>query len=367
MRIRSSTIGEVTYNERHFIYCSNTVLNIISASLTVLGQVGQNVGLPIWIASVPNGGSLDSYFILLYTCVWFFIVFVFGSLYQWIFGYFTCNELCQFINIRSCLETCLVGSVTALNGLFLVFAADPNRTPAFLQSALTNIMIPLVIIIRFIVLRKVPTKIQLLAAFGVIVGLFITAVPSIFDFDPSESQKSQASGVWVFLWPLIFMLSFIPAALYTVLEELFLSKEINDQKRNKKSFPGYDEYNDDDEDLGSSIDEDNNDGLYKIKETVVQSGDKQIPISLFLSMVTFFQTITFVFLFWYDLLPTIGYASTIHEFFDNFYQDLKYTFVMDGAKIGCFIGFILFVSFYCMNSYGVSLLMRYSNGMMNIF
>ena len=74
---------------------------------------------------------------LLYTCFLFTIVFGIGSVIQWMLGHFTWRDLTEiYINKKVLFEYFLVGFFTALNGLFLVFAAPPDRCPEFLQSGL---------------------------------------------------------------------------------------------------------------------------------------------------------------------------------------------------------------------------------------
>ena len=316
----------------------------------MIGQVGQNVGLPIWLASAPSGGSIDTYFVLLYTCILFTLVFFIGSVVQYMLGHFTIDELKSKHLTREILcEYFLVGFFTAFNGLFLVFAAPSDRCPVFLQSALTNTMIPLVIVIRIIILKKIPSLIQCLCAVGVLAGLFATSIPTIFDLDPTASQESGAKGVWRVLWPLIFAFSFVPAAIYTVLEEKYLQKDgsSNNNNNNNNSHGG-----------GSG-------GYYRtssLRRTTIYDSENPVPMSVFLTLVSMFQTCTFLFLFWYDLLPTIGFSHSMKGLVDNFWQSLKYTYMLDGASIWCVFGCWIFVFMYCITSYGQSLLLRYTEG-----
>ena len=53
--------------------CSQSIWNILFASMAVIGQVGQNVVLPIWFSSTP-GGTVDT------LC----IIFNFNSINVWI-------------------------------------------------------------------------------------------------------------------------------------------------------------------------------------------------------------------------------------------------------------------------------------------
>ena len=246
-------------------------------------------------------------------------------------GHFTIQDLKEvYLNKKVIFEYFLVGFFTALNGLFLVFAAPPDRCPAFLQSALTNTMIPLVIVARILILRKIPTCVQVLCALGVVVGLIATSIPTIFDLDPTASQESQAKGVWKILWPLIFAFSLVPAALYTVLEEKYLQRDLNPDSSTYKNS--------------------------------VYDSDNPIPMSVFLFLVSGLQTLSFIFLFWYDLIPTIGFAKSFDELVDNFAQSFRYSWGLDGAGVVCAVFTWVFVVMYCMTSYGQGLLLRYTEG-----
>ena len=64
---------------------------------------------------------------------------------------------------------------------------------------------------RLLILRKKPTRLKLLCALVVFVGLFISLIPTIFpQVDPkAEKTKNEAHGASRVLWPIIFMLGFV--------------------------------------------------------------------------------------------------------------------------------------------------------------
>jgi len=64
---------------------------------------------------------------------------------------------------------------------------------------------------RLVILRKKPTRLKLLCALVVFVGLFVSLIPTIFpQVDPkAEKTKNETHGASRVLWPIIFMLGFV--------------------------------------------------------------------------------------------------------------------------------------------------------------
>ena len=107
-----------------------------------------------------------------------------------------------------------------MNGVLVVYASNPSRTPPFLQSILGNFQIPMVILARFLLLRKRESRKQLFAALAVFVGLFLSLTPSIFGLgDQSATASTSKSHLARIMWPVCFMLGFVPAAVMNVWEE----------------------------------------------------------------------------------------------------------------------------------------------------
>ena len=136
------------------------ILNVLFAVISVVGQVGQNVSLPLWIGTAtgnPNctnasngenssnttGASMDPYFVLSSASFSFVIIFGVATLVSAAFGKVTKEDL-----VFPQWQLLLVGVADALNGVLVVFAAPAARTAPFLQSILVNIMIPLTIVLR---------------------------------------------------------------------------------------------------------------------------------------------------------------------------------------------------------------------------
>ena len=163
------------------------VLNLTFAAIAIIGQVGQNVSLPLWVdatASFSNPNctpttsgvedvedlyldgsnnstgeapSMDPYFVL--TCASFSFVLIFGfcslvlAATQFILNRIYQTNRYQFITVKNDLlfpqwQLMLIGLFDAMNGIFVVFASPSKRTAPFLQAILGNAMIPLTIVFR---------------------------------------------------------------------------------------------------------------------------------------------------------------------------------------------------------------------------
>ncbi len=155
-------------------------INLVFAVAAVIGQVGQNVSLPLWISATasfsnPNCTALESsnetgnssntssppemdpYFVLSSASISFVIIF--GTCLLVILSVqLLLNRLCKerrfrFITVENDLlfpqwQFMLIGFFDALNGVLVVFASPPTRTAPFLQAILSNSAIPLTILFR---------------------------------------------------------------------------------------------------------------------------------------------------------------------------------------------------------------------------
>ena len=166
---------------------STVILSIFFAALTVIGQVGQNVSLPLWtgytdflrdlkcangtangttngtwsrIVADPSGPVMDPYFVV--SAASFSFVVIFGiataviALVQTVLNATNFKgKSYHFITVENDIkfpqwQLMLVGVFDALNGILVVFASPPTRTAPFLQAILGNFMIPLTIVFRYI-------------------------------------------------------------------------------------------------------------------------------------------------------------------------------------------------------------------------
>lgn len=132
-------------------------LNIFFAVLTVVGQVGQNVSLPLWANAASSNCSpyrnnsieeiMDPFFILSFASLSFVIVFGFMTLIALLVNFNAIKASLKFPQ----WQLMLIGCCDAFNGILVVFASSPSRTAPFLQAILGNIVIPLTIVLRYVV------------------------------------------------------------------------------------------------------------------------------------------------------------------------------------------------------------------------
>ena len=131
-------------------------LNIFFAVLAVIGQVGQNVTLPLWANAVSSNCSyyrnnsivkenMDVFFILSFAALSFVIVFGFTTLLAMVFDFQSIKRSAKFPQ----WQLVLIGCCDAFNGILIVFSSPPFRTAPFLQAILGNVVIPLTIILRY--------------------------------------------------------------------------------------------------------------------------------------------------------------------------------------------------------------------------
>ena len=132
------------------------VLHVFFAFLAIVGQVGENVSLPLWAGAVSSNcsvhkaeghpGEMDPFFILTFASLCFVIIFGFLSLINLLVypKAFSKEDLTfpqwQFM---------LIGICDGLNGVLIVSASPSARTAPFLQAILGNITIPLTIVLRY--------------------------------------------------------------------------------------------------------------------------------------------------------------------------------------------------------------------------
>ena len=170
------------------MFLEKTLLSIFFAVVAVIGQVGQNVSLPLWtgytdylrsmkcakgtagengtvngtwsrIVADPSGPVMDPYFVVSAASFSFVVIFGLTTLVIVLVQTFLNRIQFQdktygFITVENDLkfpqwQLVLIGVFDALNGVLVVFASPPTRTAPFLQAILGNFMIPLTILFRY--------------------------------------------------------------------------------------------------------------------------------------------------------------------------------------------------------------------------
>lgn len=219
----------------------SSIAILLYAFVVVTGQVTQYVTLPMWIDSTKNVTSslnqsikwtptMDSYFVLSFASTVF--VTVFGSvlvLNTFVFKQYSIYNT-DWSHRRFFLT---VGFFQGLAAVFIVFSSSGKRTPPYLQAILGNFSIPITLLLRFLFLKKVPTRRKFLSAVAVVVGLFISLIPTFSSrIDPRAARHlGGATGSGRVLWPLAFMFGFGISAISYVMEEKAVKLRANDETR----------------------------------------------------------------------------------------------------------------------------------------
>ncbi|XP_078352281.1 crt homolog 1-like [Oculina patagonica] len=197
--------------------CSlSSLATMLFAFVTVTGQVTQYVTLPLWIDSTTSAPqnqtvnwkpTLDSYFVVSFASLSFVIVF--GSVL--VCSDFICPKYLVKTDWRYRRWLLSVGCFQGVSAMFIVFSSSGSRTPPYLQAIFGNFSIPITLILRFLLLKKIPTRRKFLSAIAVVAGLFICLIPMFSpQIDPQgTSHLGGATGTGRVLWPLAFMLGFV--------------------------------------------------------------------------------------------------------------------------------------------------------------
>lgn len=299
--------------------------NVACAILSVIGQVGQNVSLPLWLAASQSNtssntsgsestDSMGPYFVLSFSSLAFVIVFGFATVIS--FALFP-KKVTKEELVFPQWQLFLVGLFDALNGVFVVYASPPVRTAPFLQAILGNFLIPLTIGFRLLIIRKRPTLLKLICAGAVLLGLIVSLIP-IMHGDNSDPQDKQA---WLeqpvaarVLWPLCFMFGFVPAALMNVFQE----KGLKDTRR--------------------------------------------VNLLYYLFWINLHQLWVTALLFWVDIVPQFGTSDGIQQFGRSYWFAVKCFFGGAGCDYSAGVRGTIFISMYVLTYVSQGLLIRYAEG-----
>ncbi|XP_033648000.1 uncharacterized protein LOC117307370 [Asterias rubens] len=284
-----------------------TKLNVILTILTILFNLSMVISLPLLNNTVDKYN--DAYPVILYTAVWF-QPFFFGLVY--INKYI--NPLALTTSSVSHKLMALVGFLNAANGILVVYASDPSRTSGALQALLSTSSIPFTVVFRYIILRKGVGRARLVCTGIVLIGLFIALEPEIFNIGQSNTpQPGAVTGIMAALWPVIFLLGFLPLGILNVLIERELKKG-------------------------------------------------QTESLVFLAWVQLYNTMFIILAFWTDFIPKFGAANSIQEFGRNMLYALKCMYFADPECINAVPAYIVFIFAYCLANLMVFLLVKYAEG-----
>ena len=119
--------------------------NLFFAFVAVVGQVGQNVSLPLWINSTTgnlSGRTMDGFFLLSFSSVSFVVIFGLGAL---LVKCFSPKDLGESEKRLPHSLVFLIGLCDALTGVLFVFASNGSRTLPHLQAMF---LIPTTLLLR---------------------------------------------------------------------------------------------------------------------------------------------------------------------------------------------------------------------------
>ena len=128
---------------------SKNLRNVILAILNVVFNVAINVSLPIYAGTMDVIGG-DAYVLLTQGVGWFVVILV---IMTQALHYLFDNRI-TLKPTASYKVLFIMGALTTLNGIFVVYASPPDRTPPYLQGLLATTSIPFTVICRIIWLRK---------------------------------------------------------------------------------------------------------------------------------------------------------------------------------------------------------------------
>lgn len=119
--------------------------NLFFAFVAVVGQVGQNVSLPLWINSTTGNLSartMDGFFLLSFSSVSFVVIFGLGAL---LVKCFSPKDLGESEKRLPHSLVFLIGLCDALTGVLFVFASNGSRMLPHLQAMF---LIPTTLLLR---------------------------------------------------------------------------------------------------------------------------------------------------------------------------------------------------------------------------
>ncbi|PIK54190.1 hypothetical protein BSL78_08920 [Apostichopus japonicus] len=292
------------------IKIKKTHWNIFLTIITVLSSLMMNVTLPLYSNAMTKEGHSE-YPVILLSAMWF-PLFFFGIV---LFAKF----LSPSMSLRSSVShrmMVLVGFLNAINGILVVYASNTARTPPALQAILSTSVIPFTVVSRYIMLRKGVSKHRFVCTVIVLIGLFISLEPTIFNIDGSNGSADNPDNLTPFekfLWPMVFMFGFLPLGiLNTVLEK-------------------------------------------ELKKGETES-------LLFLAWSQLYSFIFIGLLFWTDFIKGFGLSHNFETFWDNLKYGFSCQYGMDEACHSAVGTSWLFIFGYCMANLMVFLLVKFSRG-----
>lgn len=127
-----------------------TTRNAFIAVINVLSNVLMNTSLPVFAGTMEVIGS-DIFVLLFITCIIISVIFTFLTLFV---KYSKIDSTATLRPTSSYKILFLMGLFTAMNGILVVYASPPDRTPPYLQGILQSSVIPFTVLLRLAILRR---------------------------------------------------------------------------------------------------------------------------------------------------------------------------------------------------------------------
>lgn len=243
----------------------------------------QSTSVPLWINSFgPYLGG--PYFILWFSSAIYVLVFFVATVVIVIIAKVRYNRgNGPPPRLRTDLRTMgiymLIGFFDAVNGLLIIYASSPSRTPPILQAIFPNISVLYSIAAtRFFIPQKKNidyfTWKPLVCLVLILVSIFMNILPDILNSVPFSSGNDPVA------WTIIFVVGIAPGVIYNVLQEKVLGE-----------------------------------GSGNVLQTILDS-----VWMLFWGCM--FQFLVVLFFFWVDILPWYGYSSSIEDFVSHVYSSI---------------------------------------------
>ncbi|CAG2227093.1 crt homolog 3-like [Mytilus edulis] len=285
--------------------------NLLIAVMNVFSNVLMNVSLPVYAGTMEAIGS-DIFVLLFITCCSIAVVFTLLTLFV---KYSKIDSTATLRPTSSYKILFMMGLFTAMNGILVVYASPPNRTPPYLQGILQSSVIPFTVLLRLVILRKGISIVRGICTMIVLVGIFITIEPQIWGLDADAGEtgsKPESTGARI-LWPFCFLMGFLPVGLMNV----FCEKEL--QKEEGQSFS-------------------------------------------FITWGQYFQTAIMVCFFWVDFVPGFGSSSSGKDFFHRLQKGLHCSFSTESSCNNLGGKAWLFYTGYTFGNLFQFLLIQYAEG-----
>jgi hypothetical protein len=268
------------------------------------GTVVQYITLPLFIASFDGSAGA------------FFVLFWLGFLFNLVFWLLTLIRIKQGVITQSMKDytkkrhwlLILLGFSNALNGILIVYSSPLSRTPGSLQAIFSCAGTPFTVIFSKLILRKTYPSQQLFGVLLNIMGIAVSLIPIINNFAATDVH---------FIWPFLFLLGQLPVIFQSILQEKLFQE-----------CPKYD--------------------------------------SIFLTAwMSLYQIISFLLLFWVDIIPGFGISKNITEWAERIVKGLVCFFNPFSTNIDkcsfCAMFGLLFAIAYCFSAIYSAELMKYAS------